>query len=124
MSIYSTGANADTVNGAGGTIILTNSPATVNGSNDTFYFAGNDSATVSGGAENFDFGAIFGQSSIAGFDSTDVIQFSKSDFQDFQDLQSHIQQPGTSTTITLNSNTLTLTNVNANSLTTSEFRFV
>ncbi len=68
---------------------------------------------------------MLGMSTINGFNSTDAMQLSKSDFANFQALQPHMSQSGANTLITLDaSDQVTLTNVTASSLTASQFKFV
>ena len=126
VSIYNTAGNWDTVDGSNGTVFLTNSAATINGSGDTMAFYGSDAATATGNADLFAFASpSFGLSTINGFNSSDTMQFSKSDFASFQALQQHMSQSGANTLITLDaSDQITLTNVTASSLTASQFHFV
>jgi hypothetical protein len=124
-SLYSTGANGDTVNGSNGTVNLTSAQATVNGSTDTLNLSGTSTVTANGGSDAFVFGATIGKEVVNGFASTDTIQFSASDFANWSALQNHMTQSGANTVITFDANdTVTLTNVTGSNLTSSEFKFV
>ena len=66
----------------------------------------------------------FGNLTVEGFDATDTMNFSKSDFADFQALQGHMQQSGANTLISLDANdAITLTHVALSTLTASQFHF-
>jgi hypothetical protein len=125
VSLYATGALADSVNGSNGSVALNSSSVNVSGSNDTVYFAGDDVAGLSGNNEQLVFGAALGLTSIAGFNSTDVIALASADFADWQALQPHIAASGVNDTkITLDANdVITLTGVAPSSLTAAQFRF-
>jgi hypothetical protein len=67
----------------------------------------------------------FGASAVIGFNSTDTMTLSASDFANFQALQQHMSQSGANTLITLDaSDQITLVNVTASNLTASQFHFV
>jgi hypothetical protein len=124
-SLYSTSGNWDVVNGSNGEILLTGAQTSVAGSGDVMAFSGNDTVTSNGGGNLFEFSAALGLSTINGFDSSDTMQLSKSDFANFHGLQQHMSQSGANTLITLDaSDQVTLTNVIASNLSTSEFKFV
>jgi hypothetical protein len=109
VSLYNTGGQADLVYGANGFISLSNAQAGVSGASETFGFA-----------------AAYGQDTLAGFVSSDVLQFSKSDWADYAHLLSSgaLTQGANGATITSGANVLTLTGVSASSLTQANFHFV
>ena len=53
-------------------------------------FSGNDTATASGNGDLFAFGAALVLSAINGFNGSYSMQFSASDFANFQALQAHM----------------------------------
>ncbi|WP_454628568.1 glycoside hydrolase family 113 [Bradyrhizobium cenepequi] len=90
---------------------------------------GND--TLSGGAGNdtFLFSPGFGKDAIADIQNTDgahdVIQFDRTVFADFNAVQSHMAQSGTSVVITFNdSNSVEIRNTTLDQLHASDFTFV
>ena len=97
---------------------------TINGDNDLVSSSGENSITLNGNSELIEFGrSAFFDDVISGFNSTDVIQFSKLDFPDWQFLQGAISQHGADTLIQSPFGLL-LHNVQATSLTESQFKFV
>jgi hypothetical protein len=127
VELYATGDNADQVNGSGGTIALNNARANVTGNSDTIEMLGSSGnwLSLSGNSEMIAFAAQFGQSYVSGFNSTDTMAFSMSDFVDFQALQSKMSQSGADTIITLDaSNSVTLANTKLTDLASSQFKFI
>ena len=122
-SLYNTGANADTVEGGNAQILLNGAQATITGDANAIAFdAGTNAVTANGSGETFQFGASFGQDTIAGFNANDTIVLSAADFADMQTLFAHIGRTNGSATITLGGDAITLTNVSPLSLTQAEFR--
>ena len=124
VSLYQTNGVDDYVFGSNGAINLTNAQASLNGSGDTFYSSGVSAADVaSGGDETFAFAAAIGEATIGGFASSDVVQFSAADFNNYQALSGHIAQSGDDVVITYDANDkVTLTNYSASSLTSANFK--
>ena len=80
--------------------------------------------SLEGADDVLDLQQLFGDTTLSGFGASDVMQFSKSDFADFQALQGHMTQSGANTQILLDAHdAITLMNVAASSLTTSQFQF-
>ena len=126
VSLYATAGQADSITGAYDTIALVNAQARLQGGHDSVYFSGASSLTVSGSDDAFCFGAALGQSSIAGFNSTDTLHLSVADWTSYSALLSSgdLMQSGADTVIRLDaSNTLTLTGVQAANLTAAQFVF-
>ena len=91
--------------------------------------AGNDYLDGGAGNDTFIFGPGFGKDVIADFHNTageqDIVQIDRAIFADFDALQSHMSQVGSSVVITLDSNdTIELQNMNLQHLTVDDFRFV
>jgi hypothetical protein len=123
-SLYATNGNGDTVNGSNGTISLNSAQATATGNNNTVFFGGANAFTAGGASDLLVFQAAIGLNTINDFVSTDTIQFSASDFANWNALLPHIAQSGANTVITLDpSDKVTLTGVTATNLTSSEFKF-
>ena len=92
--------------------------------------AGNDVLAGGFGTDTFVFGGNFGHDTIQGFFAgsgnglNDFVQFDRSIFSDFADVQAHAEQIGNDTTITVDPNrSVTLQNVALNSLSAGDFRF-
>jgi Ca2+-binding RTX toxin-like protein len=91
---------------------------------------GNDVLAGGLGADTFVFGGSFGHDVIQGFFAgsgnglNDFVQFDRSIFSSFADVQAHAQQIGNDTTITVDPNrSVTLQNVALNTLSAGDFRF-
>jgi Ca2+-binding RTX toxin-like protein len=91
---------------------------------------GNDVLAGGLGTDTFLFGGNFGHDAIQDFVAgtgnglNDVVQFDRSIFSSFADVQAHAVQIGNDTTITVDPNrSVTLQNVALNSLSASDFRF-
>jgi hypothetical protein len=125
-TLLGTDGNADIVHGSGATVTLLGAQASISGSDDTIkMFGTGDTVTVNGAHNTFVFQPAFGQDTISGFASTDLIKFSTADFANWSALSPDISQSGANTVIQLDaSDTLTLLGVTATSLSQSEFRFV
>jgi hypothetical protein len=111
-------ASSDTIN------VAANSTATITGNNNMMNAGSSDTLTASGNSDMFVFQPAFDQDVINGFNSTDSMQFSASDFANWSALLSHVSQSGSNTVITLDaSDTITLKGVTASSLQSSQFSF-
>jgi hypothetical protein len=99
--------------------------ANVVGSGDTINLIGNNSVTANGGSDAFVFQPAIGQNTISGFNSSDTMQFSASDFADFTALLDHMSQSGAdNTSISLDANdTVSLIGVTPANLVASQFHF-
>jgi hypothetical protein len=123
-----TGGNIDAINFAqsgGYAFELAGTNLKVTGNAATVVMTTNDSLTIVGTNEAFQFSTTTGADVLTGFSSTDSAQFSKTDFASFAALMAATTQAGTSTVIALDkSDSVTLTGVSKTSLTASEFHFV
>ncbi len=100
--------------GSYGAVTLNDAQAYVSGMGNYIY--------LNGSANLLAFAPQIGSATIFGFASTDVLQFSKSDFADFAAL--HPVQLGDDTVIGLDAaHAVTLSNVTASSLTSAQFAF-
>jgi hypothetical protein len=127
VELYSTNNNWDSVNGSNGVVALNGAQANVMSGSNTIDMQGSSGNLVGlyGNSEAVVFQPQFGVSAVIGFNSTDTMTFSASDFANFQALQQHMSQSGANTLIALDaSDKITLTNVIASSLTASQFHFV
>jgi hypothetical protein len=127
VELYSTNNNWDNVNGSNGVVALNSAQTNVTGNSDTIDMQGSSGNLLGlyGNSESVVFQPQFGASAVVGFNSTDTMTFSASDFANFQELQQHISQSGANTLIMLDaSDRITLTNVNLSTLTASQFHFV
>ncbi len=127
VSLYSTGSNADWVDGsnAKGTVILNNAQTGLIGDNNTVDFHLSNTANVSGNNETFAFQPLNGSDIIRGWNTTDTMQFSGSDFANLSALFAHTAQVGSDTVVTLNSSdTVTLKGVSLNTFVQGHFTFV
>jgi hypothetical protein len=115
---------ADIVHGSHETITtLASSHIAFVGSNDTID-AGGGVLSLQGTNDHINMQNAFGTLAIDGFDATDKISFSKSDFANFQFLHDHMAQSGANTVVTLDANdAVTLKNVDLSTLTASQFHF-
>ena len=91
--------------------------------------AGNDYLSGGAGNDTFIFAPSFGSDTVADFQSTegmqDLIQFDHTVFADFNAVQSHMAQNGTSVVIRLDgNNTIDLLNTSLSQLHASDFAFV
>jgi Ca2+-binding RTX toxin-like protein len=91
--------------------------------------AGSDYLSGGAGNDTFVFAPNFGKDTIADFQNTDstqdIIQFDHTVFADFNAVQSHMTQNGTSVVITLDANnTIELQNTSLSQLHASDFVFV
>ncbi|WP_027578337.1 carbohydrate-binding domain-containing protein [Bradyrhizobium sp. Ai1a-2] len=101
------------------------------GSGDDRFNGGGGNDTLSGGAGNdtFMFASGFGKDVIVDFQNTggaqDVIQFNRTVFADFNAVQSHMAQSGTSVVITFdNNNSVEIKNTTVDQLHATDFTFV
>jgi hypothetical protein len=127
VEIYSTNNNWDNVNGSNGVVALNSAQTNVTGNNDTVDMQGSSGNLLGlyGNSEAVVFQPQFGASAVGGFNSTDTMTFSASDFSNFQALQQDMSQSGANTLITLDaSDRITLVNMTASNLTASQFHFV
>jgi hypothetical protein len=145
---FSASDTVNSLNGSNGTVNMYNSSATVTGGNGNtvnfwtsgehaditgnndlvgfFGGIGTDTASVVGTGEDFKFNPTWGKAYIAGFNGSDHINLSASDFGgNWAGVQSHMVQVGTNTTvITLDqNNSITLTGVAMNTLQPLQFNF-
>ena len=126
MSLYNTNGHADVVNGSYDALYLNSAQAVLNGSADTVYFAGQSTLSLNGNYIGLNFAAKMGVDVIAGFNATDVLHLSASDWASFAALKGSgdLTQSGADTIIKLDaSDSITLTGVQASSLTAGEFKF-
>ena len=127
VSLYNTGAAADTVNASSVHLTLSNAQATVTGDHDVTNFVGNDALTMVGSHETFTFGKQLGTSSVAGYNSTDLLTLSAADWASYSALlaSGDLKQSGANTIISTDaSNLITLLNVQATSLTAAQIAFL
>jgi hypothetical protein len=127
VELYSTNNNWDSVYGSNGVVALNSAQANVMSGSNTIDMQGSSGNLLAlyGNSESVVFQPQFGASAVGGFNSTDTMTFSASDFANFQALQQHMSQSGVNTLITLDaSDKITLTNVNLSTLTASQFHFV
>jgi hypothetical protein len=105
VEIFGTNGVSDGVYGSNGAVYLNSAQATVAGNSDTisFYGTGN-SMTANGASDAFVFQPAIGQDVIGGFNASDSMQFSASDFANFTALSQHMTQSGSNTLITLDAN--------------------
>jgi hypothetical protein len=89
--------------------------------------AGKDVFLGNGGQDTFVFAANFGSDAIKDFDAIgrihDVVQFSKSVFDNFASVLDHASQVGRDVVITAGTDTLTLKNTKVNALDSHDFHF-
>jgi hypothetical protein len=114
------------MSGSNGVVALNGAQANVMSGSNTIDMQGSSGNLVGlyGDSEAVVFQPQFGASAVGGFNSTDTMTFSASDFANFQALQQHMSQSGANTVITLDaSDTITLVNVQPSSLTASNFNF-
>ena len=124
VSLYGTGTSADTVGGSGAFLALNGVAASVNGNGDTFWLGGTNTLTLAGNSEQIITAKTLGDDTITGFNSTDHIQFSASNFADWAHLLGATKQSGSDTIITLDAgDQITLKGVLASSLSSSQFAF-
>ena len=124
--LYATQGNWDQVKGSNGSVALNTAQANVTGNHDTIAMQGTSGNLLGlyGNSEAITVQPAFGQSAIIGFNSTDTMTFSASDFADWQALQGHMAQSGANTIITLDaSDSITLYSVTASALTSAQFKF-
>lgn len=115
VSLYQTNGEADYVFGSNSAVILNDAKAYVSGNGNDVYLNGFTNVLA--------FQPEIGQATVHGFDYMDVLQFSKSDFANFDTL--HPVQVGTNTVIDFDgSNVVTLIDVISSSLTAKQFSFV
>ncbi len=100
---------------------------TGSGNGDYVEFGGSSAAAnLTGNTESYVFDASFGNVVISGFNATDTVQFSKSDFASWAALSSaaHLSQGATGAVITFNAaDAVILTGVSVNSLVAANFHF-
>ncbi len=124
VSLYGTGTSADTVGGSGAFLALNGVAASVNGNGDTFWLGGTNTLTLAGNSEQIITAKTLGDDTITGFNSTDHVQFSASNFADWAHLLGATKQSGSDTIITLDAgDQITLKGVLASSLSSSQFAF-
>ena len=128
VSLYATDGNWDVLYGSNAAVTLNGSQATVIGSNDTVYLNSGSTTTLNGSGENLVLQqASYGNIWVCGFNSSDVLTFSESDWSSFSALLSsgNITQSGANTIIRLDaSDSVTLYNVTMSSISPSQFKFV
>ena len=86
LSLYATGAAADTVTGADNCLALTNAAATLNGADDTVYMFGDSALTLLGDGDAIYADSYVGNQTLTGFDAQDVLHLSASLAPDFATL--------------------------------------
>jgi hypothetical protein len=114
------------VNGSGDALYLNSAQAVLNGSANNVFMSGQSTLTAPGNFVALNFAAMMGTEVVGGFNSTDVIHLSASDWANFSALKASgdLFQSGADATIKLDaSNSITLLGVQASSLTTAEFKF-
>ena len=128
VSLYATNGNWDIVNGSNGAVTLNGAQATLIGSNDSLYLNPGSTASIEGNNETLVFQqASYGNNWVTGFNSSDVLTFSKTDWANFSALlaSGNIAQSGGNTVISIDgADSVTLYNVSATSLTSAQFKFV
>jgi hypothetical protein len=106
---------------------LIGATASLTGSGDVAYVFAGSSLTVAGTGDLFVFSQAFGQSTLAGFGTGDVLQLSAQDWTSFAALQQSgdLQETNSGAAILkLDANDqITLTGVQASSLTAAQFVF-
>ncbi|WP_420382136.1 beta strand repeat-containing protein [Novosphingobium sp.] len=126
-TLQDTNGVADTVWAPGGTIDLSDAQANVTGSGDTVNFGGSSMLGLNGGNETLAFSTgIGGHDVITGFSSTDALQVSAANFNNWAWLlnSGDIAQVGADTVITLDAaDSIRLVGVNASTLTSAQFHF-
>ncbi len=118
-----TDSTGQTSPGSGSVVMGTHGDNRLTGTSGDDLFKGN------GGHDTFNFAANFGNDVItdfgAGRRSSDVVQFSKSVFDDFADVMAHASQNGQHVVIDAGAgNSLTLKNTSLSSLDKGDFHFV
>ena len=125
VNLIGAGTTADTVDGSTGSIDVTNSLATINGNSDNvFLLGGSDTVTLSGASDTVALAAgLGGVFTVSGFASSDVLQFSKSDFANYAALAaSHdLTETGGNTVVTLGADKITIAGA---TLASTQFAFV
>ena len=127
VELYSTSNNWDSVFGSNGVVALNSAQSNVSGNSNTIFMQGSTGNLLGayGNSDTINFSAALGATSVIGFNATDVMSFTKSDFAGFQALQAAMTQSGSDTLITLDvSDTVTLTNTIMSNLMSSQFQFV
>jgi hypothetical protein len=126
--LYDTNGSWDSVYGSNGVVAMTGSQANVIGNSDTIDISGNAGslAALFGTSDALAFlQPAFGQDVVAGFGSSDTIQFSATDFANFTALHGAMTQSGANTVIKLDATDMvTLQNVTMANLTAAQFKFV
>jgi hypothetical protein len=126
ISLYSTAGQADLVYGSNEALNLTSAQALLTGTGDTVYMAGQSTLSLSGNNFALNFAANIGQNVVNGFNATDVLKFSATDWTSFAALQSSgdLHDSNGNAVIQFDANnSVTLTGVKSASLTASEFKF-
>jgi hypothetical protein len=129
-SLGNTESSGDVVTGSDGGVVLFASYlptlATVSGSDDWIAFQASADLSLVGNQEVLKFQqGIGGLETISGFNATDTIELSASDFANFAALSAHLSQSGADAMISLDANdSIKLSNVLPSSLAASDFRFV
>jgi hypothetical protein len=126
VRLANTGTDDDIVSGSNDTLVLNNAEATLNGSSDTIRFSSSDALIANGQSEAFVFGAALGVSSITGFETSERLRLSASDWSNFAALQaSHdLFQSGANTVIEISaSDMLTLVDTQVSQLSATNVKF-
>ena len=124
MSLYATGASADTVNGANAIMTLNGVAASVAGDGNQITLNGTNTLALSGNSEQIFTAKALGSDTITGFNATDHMQFAASAFADWAHLLGATKQQGSDTVITLDAgDQITLKGVLAASLSSGQFAF-
>ncbi len=126
MSLYNTNGHGDVVNGSSDALYLTSAQAVLNGSADNVFLSGQSTLTLHGNFEALNFAAQIGIDVIGGFNATDVLHLSATDWTSFAALKASggLFQSGADAIVKLDANnSITLLGVQASSLISGEFKF-
>jgi autotransporter-associated beta strand protein len=127
-NIVSISGNDDVINGSSGEIDLYDATAKVVGSGETMRLFESDTLNLTDapGSNLLAFtSGVGGQDRITGFESADVLQFSKTEFANYAAISGHVSSSSGNAVITIDaSDSITLVGVAASSLTSAQFAFV
>jgi hypothetical protein len=126
VDIHSSSQDRSFFHGNNATIICDDAYITMQGDNNKFVIGGVgdiNNINIIGNSEILHFDSIAGTTSIVGFRSSDVLEFSARDFSDWQSLISHTSQVGSDTLISITSvGSVILCNTNLNDIISSNVK--